>query len=466
MWTNNLERLNFKMDKIRLFDAFMGIGALHQSLKKLGVPVEIVGSSEIDVDAVIDYAAIHIDNFKDIEFSYPSEEEMRDWLLSRNIGYSFEKGKSSICRLKKDKLYKLYKASVLLNNLGDISKIDCSNMMDFDLFNFSFSCTDLSNAGKQRGMRNEDGTPTRSGLYVYGIDIIRKKKPKYIMIENVKGLIQKKFIDDFYDIVNELTDIGYNCYYPIKEDKKGNKSPICLNSKDYGIAQNRERIFIICIRKDIDNCDMEFPQGFDSGLRLRDFLEINVDEKYYLSQEIQNRFKLNRISHKLGDGQRGEDEGANSNNASKCVVEHKINIIGKINSSQDGLIHDKEGICQCLSAGHGNSPKILDISNGAIRGRYNGEGIVQQRLELRNDGNSNTITTVEKDNVVIENQFRIRKLTPKECFRLQGFDDECHDRCKEIGTSDSQLYKQAGNSITVNVLYYIFKNLFKDYIVK
>ena len=176
MWKNELREYNFLMEEVRVADFFCGIGALHQSLKDLGVPCKIEFVSEIDIDATISYAASHIPNFKDIEIEYPSDDEMKKWLMDRNIGYSYEKDKSSIPRMKKDKLKLAYKANVLLNNLGDISKIDYSKIPDFDLMNFSFSCTDLSNSGKQRGMRNPDGTPTRSGLYIYGIKAIRVKK--------------------------------------------------------------------------------------------------------------------------------------------------------------------------------------------------------------------------------------------------------------------------------------------------
>ena len=199
-----LERLKFNMEEIKLFDSFAGIGALHNALKMLGVPVKIIGLSETDIDAIISYASIHINEFKDLEFDYPSEEKMKQWLIDRNIGWSFEKQKSAIHRLKKDKLYKVYKASVLLNNLGDISKIKYDEMDDFDLFNMSFPCTDISGAGRQKGFKNNDGTPTRSGLVKYSIELIKSKRPKYIMIENVKALIQKKFINDFYDICNEI----------------------------------------------------------------------------------------------------------------------------------------------------------------------------------------------------------------------------------------------------------------------
>ncbi|HBJ1650873.1 TPA: DNA (cytosine-5-)-methyltransferase [Clostridium botulinum] len=415
-FTNNLlKKFNFKMDEIKIFDSFAGIGSMHNSLKFLGVPTKIIGLSETDVDATISYAGIHIDNFIKLEFKYPSENQMREWLMNRNIGWDFQKQKSCIPRLKKAKLYKVYKASVLLNNLGDISQINYKELPDFDLFNFSFPCTDLSNAGKQKGLKNEDGTPTRSGLVKYGIELIKTKKPKYIMIENVKALIQKKFIGDFYDIVNEIEDYGYKCYYP----KKENGQPTCLNAKDYGIAQNRERIFVICVRNDVDNGLFEFPKGFDSGLRLKDFLENTVEDKYFLSEEIQNRFKLNG----------NEDEKHDTN---------EIAQIEGMNYKATRSICNPNMYCRTLDTmgGGQREPKTIELNNN-------------KEIE---------------DN--LQSNFRIRKLTPKECWRLMGFTDKQFDKAKELGISDSQLYKQEGNSIVVNVLYYIFKELFKKYIIK
>lgn len=485
MWNNNLEKLNFEMEEIRIFDIFAGIGALHQSLKELGVPVRVTNLSEVDVDATISYAAGHIDNFKDLEFEYPSVEEMRQWLIDRNIGYSFEKNKSSVPRMKVEKLKLAYKANVLLNNLGDISKIDYDKIEDFDLMNMSFPCTDLSNAGQQRGMKNEDGTPTRSGLYVYSIKAVRAKKPKYVMIENVKALIQKKFIEDFYSVISELEECGYNCYYPTKEDKKGVK-PICLNSKDFGIPQNRERIFVIAIRKDIDTKIFEFPVGRDYGVRLKDVLEDQVDEKYYLSPEIQNKISNWKAYQRPFENVLGENStsptitarGAGEYHSGMVLVgeglKDKTNLEdNKIiceQRSDEGLRFFKDNICGTLRTIDACGDKRV-IENGAIRGRYNENGKIEQQLELRNDGVTNTLTTVEKDNVIVKNvsfnnksEIRIRKLTPLECWRLMGFRDEAFYKAQELGVSDSQLYKQAGNSIVVNCLYYIFKNLFKEYI--
>ncbi|MBN1074687.1 DNA (cytosine-5-)-methyltransferase [Clostridium botulinum] len=579
-FTNNLTKYNFNMEEIKIFDSFAGIGAMHNSLKYLGVPTKIIGLSETDIDATISYAGVHIDNFIKLEFEYPSEDEMREWLMNRNIGWDFQKQKSSIPRLKKDKLYKVYKASVLLNNLGDISQLDYSKIENFDLFNFSFPCTDISGAGKQKGLKNEDGTPTRSGLVKYGIELIKTKKPKYIMIENVKALIQKKFINDFYDIINEIESYGYKCYYP----KKENGQPTCLNAKDYGIAQNRERIFVICVRNDIDNGLFEFPKGFDSGLRLKDFLQNTVEDKYFLSEEIQNRFKLNGnedenrnelniLGSSIGEkctrlGTRDMTYGVNGIMSTLSATDYKqpkqilntnqpnlIGGIGEINFGkqfrQGNRVYDKNSIAMCLMSqpvGNtggfsylygekintndiikiGDIPKEVLNDNERQRRVYSNEGvsptilsrtdnakIVDEKYYLNkpwhfsteNDekhdtneiaqieginykatrsicdpnmycrtldtmgGGQREPKTIELNNDTktkenLQSNFRIRKLTPNECWRLMGFTDEQFDRAKELGISDSQLYKQAGNSIVVNVLYYIFKELFKEYIIE
>lgn len=408
-----MKKNNFEMNRIKIFDVFSGIGALVQAHKELGVPIETVAISEIDIDAIISYASIHIDNFESIEFKYPTEDEMRKLLIDKNIGYSYEKKKSSIPRMRKDKLYKLYKASVLLNNLGDITKIDYNKIPDFDMMNFSFACTDISKAGKQKGMKNLDGTPTRSGLYVYGIKAIRSKKPKYIMIENVKALIQKKFIDDFYSIIDELEDIGYNCYFPNKIDAKGKKNPYCLNSKNFGVPQNRERIYVFAIRKDIDDYKFAFNFGFKSDIRLKDILEEDIEEKYYLSEEIQNRFKFNG---KLD------------------VDRNEVNIVGS------------------------SAPKFRTV--GQRDKTYGVNGIIST-LIATDYKQPKQIINYEKDK-----DKRIRKLTPLECWRAQGFNDKCFNRAKNIGVSDSSLYKLIGNSITVNVLYWNLLNLYKGFLHK
>lgn len=344
-FTNDiLTKLDFNMPDnmrtLRVFDSFAGIGALHNALKFLGIPTEIIGLSETDIDATISYAAIH--------------------------------------------------------------------------------STDLSVAGKQQGLTNADGTVTRSGLAKYGIELIKAKKPKYIMIENVKGLISKKFINDFYGIINEISSYGYRCYCPGDKDKKGEFKPVCLNAKNYGIPQNRERIFVICVREDVSDEISEFWRGKDFGFRLKDFLEDEVDEKYYLSDTIQRRFKFN----------------------GNCFPDN--------HNQRTGVIE------QYISTNALEQCGVLDIrGNDCIKRVYRDNGICPTMT---------TMTGGSRQPKVLASNYKIRKLTPKECWRLMGFTDEQFDRAKTMGISDSQLYKQAGNSIVVNCLYYIFKELFKSYI--
>ena len=152
-------------------------------------------------------------------------------------------------------------------NLWDVTKIDTDLLPDFDMVTFGFPCQDLSVAGKQAGM--SEGT--RSNLYWEAHRIIEAKRPRIIMFENVKNLVSKKFRKDFDAIVTGLEELGYSIYWKV------------LNAKDYGIPQNRERVFCIGVLGERE--PIKWPEPFDNGLRLKDLLEDEVDEKYYISDE-------------------------------------------------------------------------------------------------------------------------------------------------------------------------------------
>ena len=158
-------------------------------------------------------------------------------------------------------------------NLGDMTKIDWSKVGDFDLLFYSTPCTDFSNAGKQAG--GEEGSGTRSSILWYTRHAIIEKKPKYLIMENVKALVSGKFVQLFRKWLDELTSYGYTNFCQV------------LNSKDYGIPQNRERIFVISI---LDDAWFNFPQPVELKLRLKDMLEEKVAEKYYLPQEKVDQF--------------------------------------------------------------------------------------------------------------------------------------------------------------------------------
>ena len=155
-------------------------------------------------------------------------------------------------------------------NYGDISQIDWNKVPDFDLFTYSSPCQDWSAAGLQRG--GQEGSGTRSSLLWECRKAIITKKPKYLLLENVKALVGKKFIPYFNKWCYELEGYGYYNYWRV------------MNAKDYGVPQNRERVFLLSIRKDIDNSDFIFPKEFELTTCLKDVLEEAVDEKYYLSE--------------------------------------------------------------------------------------------------------------------------------------------------------------------------------------
>ena len=232
---------------MKLLSLFSGIGAFEKALKNIGIDYELVGFSEIDKYAVRSYCAIH------------------------NVNESL--------------------------NLGDITKIDGIKLpKNIDLITYGFPCQDISVAGKQKGMFNDDGTQTRSGLFFEALRIIENTKPRIAIAENVKNLVGKKFSEQFKMVLKSLEEAGYNNYWKV------------LNAKNYGIPQNRERVFIVSIRKDIDDSTFKFPESTELKLRLKDLLEDEVDEKYYLknrkvevlAEMISKKYNIKTIE--TGDG--------------------------------------------------------------------------------------------------------------------------------------------------------------------
>ena len=465
------------MNKLRVLELFAGIGACSKSLENLGIPHEIVDAVEIDKYAVKSFNAIHGTNF----------------------------GPQDITKWDKD--------------------------IKVDLIMHGSPCTNFSIAGKQAGGDKGSGTP--SSLMYETLRIVKRLKPKYVIWENVKNLLSKRHIHNFNSYLDIMKKLGYTNYYQV------------LNAKDYGIPQNRERVFTVSILGDEE---YKFPPKQKLELRLKDILEDEVDEKYYLSDKqlngmVKTKFNQYNVKSLLKD----DDSCANcikarfegnpqlvstgSSELARKVCNEAIrkglvkpnDVIeytysnARLSEIEKGYIRTQNskdnqrmstlktnpqqlGVCVCV-ASRGRNP---DNPSSRVAGSP-----TKQHLEPRMDGNTNTITSVQKDNYIAIRTankqgydlaedgdgvdlaypnsktrrgrvghgvsktlacsdtmgtldgYRIRKLTPKECWRLMGFNDEDFEKAEKVN-SNTQLYKQAGNSIVVNVLEAILKELLKD----
>ena len=356
--------------QLKVIELFAGIGAPRKALIRGGYNFKIVDAIEIDKYALKSYNAIYNTNI-----------EPKD-----------------VCKYKPDKTY-----------VGEI-----------DLLFHGSPCQDFSLAGKQAGGDKDSGT--RSSLMYETIRIVEKLKPKYVIWENVKNLLSKKHKHNFDAYLKTMEQLGYTNYYQI------------LNAKDYGIPQNRERVFTISIRNDI-NKGYIFPPKQELKLKLKDMLEDEVDEKYYLSNSQIEYLEYGKY------------------NASK--VSNKIK-------------QTDTGICPTLDTMQGgNRQPFIRVKNATKKGyleAYEGDGVYTNVSTKRGTVQKEMIQTLTtfQDKGVVMNDLRIRKLTPKECWRLMGFDDEDFEKASKVN-SNSQLYKQAGNSIVVNVLMAIFDNLLQEY---
>ena len=253
---------------LRVFEAFAGYGSQRMALKRCHIPHEIVGISEIEGDVILSYASIH-ENLLEIRQNDldKTDEEMRDYLKSINAPLDYRTFKSRVDSLKGQKLKDMYLANHVSKNFGDIRTINPKDLPDFDFFTYSFPCQDISVAGYQNGLDANSGT--RSSLLWECCKIIETKKPKYLMMENVKNLTGSNHKKNFETFLAYLEKLGYTNYWDI------------LNARDYGVPQNRERVFCISIIGKSNNfC---FPNKIPLKLKMNDLLEKDVPRKFYLS---------------------------------------------------------------------------------------------------------------------------------------------------------------------------------------
>lgn len=566
------------MKNLRLVELCSGIGAQAKGLEHTGLfQVESVATADLDKEVVVSYAAIHCGLTNELIESYenyPSKEEMAAELTAKRLGYDSKNDKPydwyKLSR-KKDKtkgIEKYWLADHLSHNLGDMMQIDA--LPDCDFLTYSCPCTDLSIAGHQEGLKwtcqdcgheydpaaysveerylcpvcgSKHVKSTRSGL-LYEVErlLVTAKQngnlPKYLLMENVDALVSKKYIDSFNNWLERLENLGYHSYYQV------------INAKNAGVPQNRKRIFVFSILKEIDTGKFTFPVPFDNGIRLKDVLEDTVEERYYLSDEKVASFLGNLIktededtvsikqatkdgyikcdlpgvadlSYPESTTRRGrvQENGTVSPTLTAaqtgiCKLEktNEVLQVGNIaegksgwENPQTGRIYSTEGcsptLNTCNGGGHEpkiligcdkshNSPQIIERANcitakedrGISNHRAKGTAVIEKIGNINPSGkgiNGNvlgenglapTLTTnkgegpkiaISSDTSYITPYIRIRKLTPKECHRLMGFDDIDVNRCKAVGMSDAQGYKQAGNSIVTNVISLIAEHFYK-----
>jgi len=404
---------------IRLFSMFTGYGGAEFGLRKAGIPFETVGYSEIDKAAIKIY-----------ETNFPGT-----------------------------------------NNFGDCTRINPDDLPSFDLLTGGFPCQDVSVAGRR------DLTKGRTNLYTEILRIAQAKKPKYLLLENVKGLLSaekdERICDPlFLKVVRDLKRLGYGVCYKV------------LNSKDFGVPQNRERIWFVCKLGGWSFGEFFFPEPTGLKLKINDVLEKDIDQKYFLKPH---------------------------------QVQHILKVLEKGNKHSDVKTHDHSFT---LTRRDYKDPKVIF----ALRTRQEMKGEWRKdregkfaNCEFNTDGVSNTLTSVQKDNIVAlpkfldlyngkaqdicpiitlphHNNLRLyepkpipciteaigrqgssqefinscetiyeqigvfRRLTPKECFRLMGF---LNDEINFASLSDTALYKLAGNGWEINVVSKIFKKMFR-----
>lgn len=258
---------------LRVFEAFSGYGSQRMALRNIGIEFEVVGISEIEGDVIQSYAAIHSDFLEKREHidNYVPEdkEEMISYLEEINVPLDYKTFENKARKLRLPKLKDMYLANKLINNYGDIQRINPTTLPDFDLFTYSFPCQDISVAGYQCGLNEDSGT--RSSLLWECCKIIETKRPKYLMMENVKNLVGKNHKDNFLKFLDYLENLGYTNSWAV------------LNARDYGVPQNRERVF--CISELESKRDFVFPEPIELKFKLDDILEKNVDEKFYLKKD-------------------------------------------------------------------------------------------------------------------------------------------------------------------------------------
>jgi len=483
--TNIFEMLypTYKITKpIRLIEMFSGYGSQALALKYLGV--------DFKHWKICEWAVKSIQTYKDIHFEEDTKDYSKDLEIGQIKEFLFNKGISSnynepmtmgqINRLNDKQARTIYNNIQTTHNLVNIQQVKGQDLeiVDTDKYDYiltySFPCQDLSLAGKGKGMSD---TSTRSGMLWEVERILTECKelgtmPQILLMENVPQVHGADNVEDFNKWQLRLEELGYKNYW---QD---------LIATDYGIPQTRNRTFMVSILGDYN---YTFPKPIPLKLKLKDMLEDNVDEKYYLSDKQINDIQSWNAYEKPLENMEKTDKSNISPTLTTRSGAYAAGMILIKNATAKGYLEAvdgdgidissrmeyhrgtvQKGLKQTLSTkgGENNGVVVNNLVNKNIENAINknkhkikdGSFIETYNENIKDDGTTSSLTTRCDLNGVIDNNLRIRKLTPRECFRLMGVKDEDFDKVKK-NQSDSSLYHLAGDSIVVNVLMAIFKEM-------
>jgi DNA (cytosine-5)-methyltransferase 1 len=479
LWESVYE--TFKPKKIRLYQFFAGIGAQAQAFKELGLDFEDYKIAEWSVPSIKAYNAIHKKDYTDYSQG-KSREDMIQIVKNVSLDYNQPISEKQLNSKSDEWVRDVYNNIIATNNLVNICNVKGSdleiNTSYTNIIFYSFPCQDLSKAGLRKGLNAE-----RSGL-LWEIERILKqltdeeRKSCVLICENVPDLVEVNFVKDFSKWVQQLENLGFTSYDQI------------LNAKDYGVPQNRRRVFMVSLP---GAYSYVFPRKMQLEYHLKDFLQEKPDNKYFLSQRIIDFFIANTEKQKLnGNGftfdPMDEDDAerigktittrAGSRMDDNFVIKNKrLGETLEEKEIEDADFIDtynravKKGIAGTITTRtDASNNTFIAVKNNNAQGyalAKEGDGIdISGRMQFHRGtvqkGCSQTLSTMGDNDVgvaVQKEKMLIRKLTPTECMRLMGFNDDATNSMKEIGMTDSQIYHVAGDSIVVSVLMGIFGQL-------
>ena len=431
---------------IRLIEFFAGYGSQALALKYLSVPFEHWKICEWAVKSIQAYKDIHFTD-KHLTFNKDrTKKEMVDYLYKLGISSNYNEPmtKEQINRLSEEQLKTILENIAITHNLVNIQQVKGKDLeiVDTDeydyILTYSFPCQDLSLAGKGKGMSD---TSTRSGMLWEVERILTECKelgtlPRILLMENVPQVHGEGNVEDFNKWQLRLQELGYSSYW---QD---------LLATDYEIPQTRNRCFMVSI---LGEYSYSFPPKQELKLKLKDLLEDNVDEKYYLSEKGMEYICGNALNKDLKDMYDRNNAVLNRNNA-YCL-----------NTKIDRRAGDSNYVLENYD--EITIKDFIKIKNATAKGYLeatDGDGVdISSRMEHHRGtvqkGKAQTLTT-QCDRGVVLNDLRIRKLTPKECFRLMGVKDEDYEKVAK-NQSNASLYHLAGDSLITTIMMALFSQM-------